>query len=282
MKNKKIAIFTITAVMCLSMAGCGNADKDIVVNNGADSSNGEYSFDEHIVKVKNYVGKNCANLGTERESKILDSTGYGAAGRLYLNLIKEDGSFIDVTDTEELKKYCVKSQSVEPNTEIYLTFYQDNKGKEYNSVIEAQSIEEIDLYITLIDGDNSSVETKTNKSEIAAESTSETLTTSITAAAVTEKEETTLAGSNGIHPEFKEAMDSYEAFYDEYCDIMKKYMENPTDLTILSQYSECLEKAEEFDEKIDDIDEDSLTPEEDAYYLEVTGRVLAKMLEIYQ
>lgn len=104
----------------------------------------------------------------------------------------------------------------------------------------------------------------------------------VTANAVTEKEETTSAGLNGIRPEFKEAMDSYEAFYDEYCDIMKKYMENPTDLTIFSQYSECLEKAEEFDEKIDAIDEDSLTPEEDAYYLEVTGRVLAKMLEIYQ
>lgn len=94
--------------------------------------------------------------------------------------------------------------------------------------------------------------------------------------------ETSATVSKGIRPEFKEAMDSYEAFYDEYCDIMKKYMENPTDLTIFSQYSECLEKAEEFDEKIDAIDEDSLTPEEDAYYLEVTGRVLAKMLEIYQ
>lgn len=38
---------------------------------------------------------------------------------------------------------------------------------------------------------------------------------------------------DGLRPEFKEAMDSYEAFYDEYCAFMKKYMKNPTDLKLL-------------------------------------------------
>ncbi len=35
------------------------------------------------------------------------------------------------------------------------------------------------------------------------------------------KNETNLV--NGMRPKFKEAMDSYEAFYDEYCTFMKKY-----------------------------------------------------------
>lgn len=33
--------------------------------------------------------------------------------------------------------------------------------------------------------------------------------------------ETTVQVSNGIRPEFKEAMDAYEAFYKDYCDFMK-------------------------------------------------------------
>ena len=35
---------------------------------------------------------------------------------------------------------------------------------------------------------------------------------------------------DGMRPEFKEAMDSYEAFYDEYCDFIKKYNDNPSEL----------------------------------------------------
>ena len=33
--------------------------------------------------------------------------------------------------------------------------------------------------------------------------------------------EATVQVSNGIRPEFKEAMDAYEAFYKDYCDFMK-------------------------------------------------------------
>lgn len=51
--------------------------------------------------------------------------------------------------------------------------------------------------------------------------------------------------SDDLRPEFKEAMDSYESFYNEYCDFMIKYQENPTDLQLILEYGKILIKAEE-------------------------------------
>ncbi|MDE5742501.1 MAG: hypothetical protein K2H90_08655 [Oscillospiraceae bacterium] len=99
---------------------------------------------------------------------------------------------------------------------------------------------------------------------------------------VTEEEKTSVAAPNGIRPEFKEALDSYEAFFDEYCDIMKKYIENPLDMSILMEYYEYIEKAEEMDEKLEALDDGEMSDEELAYYLEVTARITTKMLEIYK
>lgn len=99
---------------------------------------------------------------------------------------------------------------------------------------------------------------------------------------VPEESEDTAAELKGIRPEFKEALDAYEEFFDEYCIIMKKYMENPLDMSILTEYYEFMEKADEWDEKIEAMDEGEMSDEEFAYYMEVTTRVLTKMLEIYQ
>lgn len=97
-----------------------------------------------------------------------------------------------------------------------------------------------------------------------------------------ESEEVSTEELKGIRPEFKEALDAYEEFFDDYCEIMKQYMENPLDMSLLTKYGEYMEKADEMDEKIEALDDGEMSDEELAYYLEVTGRVLTKMLEIYQ
>lgn len=97
-------------------------------------------------------------------------------------------------------------------------------------------------------------------------------------------EEETEAGDSelvdGMRPEFKEAMDSYEAFYDEYCDILKKYNENPTDLTILSEYTDIMEESLEMSEAFEEWDNGELNDAELKYYLEVSGRVSEMLLEV--
>lgn len=84
----------------------------------------------------------------------------------------------------------------------------------------------------------------------------------------------------GIRPEFKEAMDAYEAFYDEYCTFMEDYMKNPTDLSLLGKYAGMLAKVEEMDKKFDAWDESEMSNEELKYYLEVNTRVQKRIIDL--
>lgn len=94
-------------------------------------------------------------------------------------------------------------------------------------------------------------------------------------------EETTAdAAGDGISPEFKEAMDSYEAFFREYCEIIKQYRENPSDAALLAKYSEYLVQYAETMSKLEAIDEDSLSEAELLYYTEVSGRITEMLLEV--
>lgn len=88
--------------------------------------------------------------------------------------------------------------------------------------------------------------------------------------------------SDNIRPEFKEAMDSYEAFYDEYCDLIKKYTQDPSDFTLLTKYTDMLGKVTEMDEKFKAWDEKDMTTAEQKYYVEVSARIAQKTLDVLQ
>ena len=83
-----------------------------------------------------------------------------------------------------------------------------------------------------------------------------------------------------MRPEFKKAMDNYENFYDEYCAFMKKYKENPTDMSLLTEYTGMVERLGEMNEAFKVWDDGSLNDTELEYYLEVTNRVLQKMADL--
>lgn len=85
---------------------------------------------------------------------------------------------------------------------------------------------------------------------------------------------------DGMRPEFKEAMDSYEAFYNDYCDILNQYSENPSDMQLLADYADMMEKAAEMTEKFEAWEEDDLNNAELAYYLDVNNRIMKKLLEV--
>ncbi len=87
---------------------------------------------------------------------------------------------------------------------------------------------------------------------------------------------------NGVDPELKEFLDSYEAFMDEYVDFMKKYSENPENaIGMLAEYSKIISKYEEFAKAVDAYDSDEMSTEDAKYYLEVINRCNQKLLEIY-
>lgn len=88
----------------------------------------------------------------------------------------------------------------------------------------------------------------------------------------------------GIRPEFKEAMDSYEAFFDEYTEFMKRYANADTDdmFTMMIDYTNYLTKYNETMQKLNEIDQNELSDEELAYYLEVTARINSQLLQSVQ
>ena len=91
--------------------------------------------------------------------------------------------------------------------------------------------------------------------------------------------------SGEVTPEFKEMMDSYEAFMNQYCDFMVKYTnatnsgDSVTLLSMTADYANLVQQELDWASKIDGIDESTLSPADDAYYLEVQGRVLKKLGE---
>lgn len=81
--------------------------------------------------------------------------------------------------------------------------------------------------------------------------------------------------------DFYELMDSYEAFFNEYVEYMKNLDEdNLSDLSALADYTSMMARYAETMEKLDDIDEDELTEEELAYYIDVMARIEKKLLEL--
>lgn len=92
--------------------------------------------------------------------------------------------------------------------------------------------------------------------------------------------ETTTDSENAIRPEFKKAMDAYEEFYDEYCDLMAQYTKNPTDFSLLTKYGNMLSKMTEIDAAFEKWNDADMTTAEAAYYLEVNGRVLQKLAKV--
>jgi len=86
--------------------------------------------------------------------------------------------------------------------------------------------------------------------------------------------------SSVISPEFKKTMDDYEAWFDHYCEVMKKYEDNPSDLEVLSEMTDLLAEESKMLEQLENMDESEMNTAEYAYYIEVTARIEKKLLEV--
>lgn len=86
--------------------------------------------------------------------------------------------------------------------------------------------------------------------------------------------------ADGISPEFKKAMDSYEEFFDEYVEFMKEFNNSSDTVGMLTDYISMLTKYEKTMNALDEIDEDSLSAAEATYYTEVMARISKKLLSV--
>ena len=68
-----------------------------------------------------------------------------------------------------------------------------------------------------------------------------------------DKEESNISDLSDENAEWEEFLDDYEEWVDEYIVLVKKYKENPTDGSIVSDYTEMLSEINEWTEKADEI-----------------------------
>ena len=88
------------------------------------------------------------------------------------------------------------------------------------------------------------------------------------------------ADSGILSPDFKKTMDDYEAWFDHYCEVMKKYQDNPSDMELLSEMSDLMVEETTMLEQMENMDESEMNTAELAYYIEVTARIEKKLLEV--
>ena len=92
-------------------------------------------------------------------------------------------------------------------------------------------------------------------------------------------EDNSTTNNIGLRTEFKNAMDSYEKFVDEYIIFMQKYNSNPTDYELIKEYATYLGKYNDMVNKFEKWEDEDLNDAETAYYIEVQTRVNKKLME---
>ena len=113
----------------------------------------------------------------------------------------------------------------------------------------------------------------------AKETAGETAAAAETAAgAETSAAATEAAGdSDGVTPELKEFLDSYEEFMNEYCDFLDHY--DSDDLSQLMEYTSLMQKYAEYAEKADAYDEKDMSNADLKYYIDVTSRIEKRLID---
>lgn len=78
----------------------------------------------------------------------------------------------------------------------------------------------------------------------------------------------------------KEEKDSYEAFFDEYVEFMRKYKESDNSILMLADYTSFLTKYTQAMSDLEKMKTNDLSVEEFAYYTEVMLRINQKLLTV--
>lgn len=82
---------------------------------------------------------------------------------------------------------------------------------------------------------------------------------------------------DGIRPSFKEAVDSYEKFFNDYCAFMEKYNSDPGSPALIADYAKFMVQYSETMDKLDQLGEEDMSSQELQYYTDALNRINAKL-----
>ena len=83
-----------------------------------------------------------------------------------------------------------------------------------------------------------------------------------------------------LRPEFKEAMDSYEIFYEEYFAALQRYTADPSDPEAADKYLSMVDKLTKMDIIFAAWENADLTEKEMKYYQNVNTRIQEKLFDL--
>lgn len=287
MKKQKLLAILFAVILALSsfaMAGCGG-DKKSSSSSKTEEETKSYQSDKFI-KISWPDGKLAKMLPTPEITigKIVEDTDD------YFEI------YVGNTTKEQYDDYVIKCQEVgfnrshDSGTDSYdnsLYYFADNADNYHLNIHYHEKDDLKEVYWPYQKTMKISIERPEKETEPETEPTTEMPTTQPTTKKAESKTESkaenkteSKSDSGVVTPSFKEAMDSYEAFFDEYIEFMKKYKDDPTNLDYLTDYADYLAKYTDYMKKLNDIDEDSLSDADLAYYLEVNQRITKKLLEV--
>ncbi len=129
---------------------------------------------------------------------------------------------------------------------------------------------------------NAAASTSAAAVQAAASTSAAAVGAALPADAPTATAQSAVSAAAGIRPEFKAAMDSYEAFFDKYCEFMKNYDTSNTSLSMLTDYANFMAQYSDAMAKLDAMGKEEMSDAESAYYLQVMARINQKLIEVAQ
>ena len=81
----------------------------------------------------------------------------------------------------------------------------------------------------------------------------------------------------GVRPEFKEAVDSYEGFFDEYGSFMERYTKSENPLGMMNEYLNFLSRYQTMLQKFSAIANTDMNEAEALYYQRAYERIMRKI-----
>lgn len=84
---------------------------------------------------------------------------------------------------------------------------------------------------------------------------------------------------NGIRPSFKASVDSYEEFFNQYCDFMVKYNSEGNPVSMLADYTKLNAQYLDTIRKFEAMKNEDISPEELQYYSDAMARITQRLSE---
>lgn len=181
----------------------------------------------------------------------------------YVDACKEAGFFVDYSSS---------------------SFYYDAQNENGDSLSISYNEDEQLMSIAIDAADETEPTTDGTTTPKETEPATEPATEPETEPTTAPKEEpTTKPNDNlidGLRPEFKKAMDSYEAFFKKYCNFIKDVQQNPSDLTLLMEYASMMDQYSKTMEEMESWEDKDLNDAEMAYYVAVTARITKMLADV--